>query len=101
MQEPMVTRCQEKMIDILSLLKEIPKYKNEKPDDQPGTKDVPELESEEPAEQKVVVLKILTSNQILSRLTISLAQSEAENNLEKNLKIKSDNYCILCTDQKN
>ena len=62
---------------------------------------MPELESEEPAEQKVVVLKILTPNQMLSRLPLSLAQSEAENNLEKNLKIKSDNYCILCTDQKN
>ena len=74
----MVTRCQEKMIDILSLLKEIPKYKNEKPDDQPGTKDVPELKSEEPAEQKVIVLKILTPNQMLSRLPLSLAQSEAE-----------------------
>ena len=45
-------------------------------------------------------LKILTPNQMLSRLPISLAQLKAGNIL-KNLKTKLDNYCILCTDQKN
>ena len=29
----MVTRSEDKMVQILSLLKEIPKYKNEKPDE--------------------------------------------------------------------
>ena len=45
-------------------------------------------------------LKILTPNQILSKLPISLAQLKAGNNSEK-LKTKLDNYCILCTDKKN
>ena len=45
-------------------------------------------------------LKILTPNQMLTRLPISLAQSKAGNNSEK-LKKKLDNYCIFCTDQKN
>ena len=37
-------------------------------------------------------LKVLTPNQMLSRLPITLAQL--------NLKMKLDNYYILCTDQK-
>ena len=45
-------------------------------------------------------LKILTPNQILSRLPILLAQLNAGNNSEK-LKNKLGNYCILFTDQKN
>ena len=44
-------------------------------------------------------LKILTPNQMLSRLPISLAQLKAGNNSEK-LKNKIRHYCILCTDQK-
>ena len=44
--------------------------------------------------------KILTPSQMLSRLPICLAQLKAGNNSE-NLKIKSDNYCIIYTDQKN
>ena len=45
-------------------------------------------------------LKILTPNQILSRLPILLAQLNAGNNSEE-LKNKLGNYCILFTDQKN
>ena len=45
-------------------------------------------------------LKILTPNQMLNRLPISLAQLKQEIIL-KNLKMKLANYCILCTDQKN
>ena len=49
--------------------------------------DMPELESEESAEQKRNQqgqdLKILTSNQMLSRLSIALAQLNAGNNSEK------------------
>ena len=51
-------------------------------------------------QQKGEELKILTPDQMLSRLPISLAQLKAGNIL-KNLKTKLDNYCILCTDQKN
>ena len=45
-------------------------------------------------------LIILTPNQMLSRLPISLAQLNAGNNSE-NLKMKLGNYCILSTDLKN
>ena len=62
--------------------------------------DIPELESNETAEQPGEGLKIWTPNQMLSRLPISLAQLKAKK-IQKNLKIKSDDYCILCTDQKN
>ena len=64
-------------------------------DKEPGTTDMPELESEKSAEQKRQRLKILTPNQMLSRLPISLAQLEAGNNSEK-FKMILDNYCILC-----
>ena len=53
--------------------------------------DMPELESEESAMQRRNIigqgLKILTPNQMLSRLPIFLAQLKARNNSEK-LKIK-------------
>ena len=45
-------------------------------------------------------LKILTPNQMLSRLPISLAQLNA-GIIQKNLKMKLGSYYILCTDQKN
>ena len=52
-----------------------------------GTIDMPELESEESAEQKKnqpgVGLKILTPNQMLSRLPNTLAQLKAGNNSKK------------------
>ena len=44
-------------------------------------------------------LKILTPDQMLSRLPITLAQLKAVNNSEK-LNNELDNYYILCTDQK-
>ena len=44
-------------------------------------------------------LKFLTWSQMLSRLPISLAQLKQEI-IQKNLRMKSDNYCILCTVQK-
>ena len=71
--------------------------------DEMGTTIMPELESEESAKQRRNQqgegLKILTPNQMLSRLPISLAQLKAGNNSE-NLKTKLGNYYILCTDQK-
>ena len=50
-------------------------------------------------EQQGSDLKIFTPNQMLSRLPITLAHLKAGNNSEK-LKMKLENYCILCTDQK-
>ena len=45
-------------------------------------------------------LKILTPNQMLSRLPIPLAQLKAGKIL-KNLKTKLGSCCVLCTNQKN
>ena len=47
------------------------------------TTDMTELESEESAEQRGQGQKILTPNQLLSRLPITLAQLKAGNNSEK------------------
>ena len=64
---------------------------------------MPKLESEESAvkrrNQPGNGLKVLTPDQMLSRLPISLAQIKAGNNLQK-LKNEIRNYCILCTVQK-
>ena len=72
------------MVESLSLLKEIIA---ELTDEQRDTIDMPELKNEESAEQnrkqKSVGLKILTSDQILSRLPISLGQLKAGNNSKK------------------
>ena len=80
----MLTRSQNKMVKILSQLKELVEGS---PYIQPDTTDMPELESEESAGQKINQqgkgLKIVTPNQMLRRLPISLAQSKAGNNLEK------------------
>ena len=75
------------MIKILSLLQEIIKPDDKKTDEQPDTTNMPELESEESAKQRRNQqgkgLKMLTPNQMLSRLPISLAQLKAGNNSEK------------------
>ena len=72
------------MVETLSLLKEIVA---ELTDEQRDTTDMPELKNEESAEQnrkqKSVGLKILTSDQILSRLPISLGQLKTGNNSKK------------------
>ena len=60
------------------LLKEIIRSKFNK---EPDTTDMPKLESEESAAGKG--LKMLTPDQILSRLPISLAQLKAGNNSQK------------------
>ena len=56
-------------------------------EEQPDTTDMPDLESEESAKQrrnrKGQGLKILTPNQMLSRIPITLVQSKAGNNLGK------------------
>ena len=80
-----ITRSQAKIVEILSLLKQIPKFK--KSDKQPDTTDIPELESEESAVERKTIegkgLKILTLVQMLSRLPITLAQLKSGNNSEK------------------
>ena len=68
------------MLETFLLLKEILKPKES--DGQADPRDMPELESEEfTLEGKVI--KILTSDQMLSRLSITLAQLKARNNFEK------------------
>ena len=74
------------MLEILNYLGEI--FNESKTDDeQPHAIDIPDLESEESAAQRRNQqgqgLKILTPNQMLSRLPISLAQLNAGNNSEK------------------
>ena len=73
------------MAEILSLLKQIPKF--EKSDEQPDTTDMSELESEESTTERKHQLgeglNILTPDQMLSRLPITLAQLKAQNNSEK------------------
>ena len=83
----MITRKQEKIVEIMSLLKEIPEPSSKKSDEQTDTTDMPELESEEFEEEKRNQqgqgLKILTPDQMLSRLPITLAQLKVGNNSEK------------------
>ena len=56
-------------------------------DEEETPRDIPDLETEESAAQKINQrgqgLKILTPQQMLSRLPISLAQLKAENNSQK------------------
>ena len=68
------------MAEILLLQKELVE---EPPYEQPITTDVPEIESEESAEQRGQELRTSTPSQILSRLPITLAQLKAGNNSEK------------------
>ena len=74
------------------------KLRKQKSDKQPDTTDIPELESEESAEhtrnQQGKGLKVLTPNQMLSRLPISLAQLKAGNNSQK---LKNEIRQIFCS----
>ena len=83
----MITKIQEKMADISWLLKEILNPSNERSDEQPDTTDMPQLESEESAAERRIKqgkgLKILTPDQMLSRLPITLGQLNAGNNSQK------------------
>ena len=75
------------MAKILSLLKEILDPSNKKSDEQLDTTDMSELESEESAaerrNQQGQGLKILTADQMLSRLPVTLAHLKAGNNSQK------------------
>ena len=83
----MNTRKKENMVKMLLLLREIFKPNDKKTDKQPDAIEMPELESKESAAQRknqdVKGLKILTPNQMLSRLPITLAQLKAGNSFEK------------------
>ena len=92
-----ITRTQTKIVEILSLLKEI--LKSKKTNEQPDTKDMSELESEESvAERRNPIgegLKILTPDKMLSRLPITLAQLKAGNNSQKLInEIRQLLYCL-------
>ena len=85
--KPMITKNQEKMAKNLSLLKEILNPGNKKFDEQLDTTNMSELESEESVakrrNQQGQGLKILTPDQMLSRLPITLAQLKAGNDSQK------------------
>ena len=91
------TTNEQNMIKFVSLLKEIIKPNDKKTDEEPDTTNISELESEESAaerrNQQRKGVKILTPNQLLSRLPISLSQLKAENNSEK---LKNEIRQILC-----
>ena len=74
-------------IDGFQVKKETDEETDEDTDEEIDTTIMPELESEESAaerrNQQRKGIKILTPNQMLSRLPISLAQLEAGNNSEK------------------
>ena len=68
------------------MMKEFSKFSRQKSAKQSDATDMTDLEDEESAAQETQVakgLKILTLNQMLSRLPIFLAQLKAENNSEK------------------
>ena len=85
------------MLEIFDYLREI--FNGPKIDDeQLDTTDMPDLESEESAVQKRNQqgkgLKMLTPNQMLRRLPLSLAQLKAGNNSEK---LKNEIRQLLCS----
>ena len=73
--------------DILKVFKEKSDREKQEFDEQSNNTDIPELESEESVEQnkkqRGVGLKILTPDQMLSRLLITLAKLKAGNNSQK------------------
>ena len=80
---------------------EIPNFKDKELDEQPNIKDIPQLESEKSAaqeKQSAKGLKILTPDQMLSRLPITLAQLKAGNNSEKlKNEIRQLLYSLFCS----
>ena len=60
---------------------------------------MPDLDKDSDKDREGERLKFITPSQKLSRLPISLAQLNQEI-IQKNLKMKSENYCILCTVKK-
>ena len=83
---------------------QVKKESNQESDEEIDTTDMPDLESEESTAERRNEqgqgLKMLTPNQMLSRLLIFLALSKAGNNSEK-LKNEIKQMLFHCTDQKN
>ena len=82
----MLTRSQEKMAEILSLLTEISKSKDKKPDEQPDNIDIlnqklKNLLNKKKAKRKRI--KNTYTKSSMSRSPITLAQLKARNNSEK------------------
>ena len=73
--------------DTLEVFKEKLDKEKQESDEQPDTRNMPELKSEESAKQdkkqRGVGLKLLTPDQMLSRLPFTLAQLKAGSNSEK------------------
>ena len=84
------------------MLKEKSNIAKQGSDEQPDTTDIPDLESEESADQRRNQsgqgLKIVTPDEMLSRLPITLVQLKAENNSQK---LINEIRQLLCTVQKN
>ena len=83
--ESVSVRVNEK--DDFEIFKEKSDKEKQETDEQPDTTDMPELETEESAAERKNQpgkgLKILTPDQMLSRLTITLTQLKVGNNSEK------------------
>ena len=85
---------------IKKLIENVPKDKVSRVEENEKIIDIVDNILEFNRQQEGRGLKILTPNQMLSILPISLAQLKQEITL-KNLRMKLDNYCILCRDQRN
>ena len=82
----MLTRSQEKTVEIILLFKKIWKSADKELDEWADITDISELESERSAvqeKQPAKGLKILTPDQMPSKLLITLAQLKVGNNSEK------------------
>ena len=88
------------IIDLKDKIKKMSKkeIENEKPDK--ILEIVEEILKYKETKQQGLGLKILTPNQMLSKLPIILAQLKA-GIIQKNLKMKLGKFYIICTDQKN
>ena len=87
---------------VFELFKEKSDQEKQESDEQPYTTNIPDLETEESAverrNQQGQVLKILTSDQMLSRLPIALAQLKAGNNSKKFInEIRQLLYSLYCS----
>ena len=98
-----VESINKKLNKIKKILENVPNDKPFKIEKNEKTIDIVERIFELNREKQLGLgLKILTTNQVFSRLPITLAQLKAGiRSSIKSLKMKLDNYCILWTYQKN
>ena len=99
----MVESINKKLNKMKKILENVPKDKPFKIEKNEKTIDIVERIFKLNREKQFGLgLKILTTNQVFSRLPITLAQLKAGiRSSIKSLKMKLDNYCILWTYQKN